>query len=58
VIAHGQATIIAADDPEFATLDATQVECGGDSVREWSGRGLYLRLDAERLYTYTSAPER
>ena len=52
VIAHGRAVIVGADDPEFAELDATQVDVGGQSVREWQGRGAYLRLDAERMYTY------
>ena len=33
VVAHGHATIIDERDPDFAELDAVQVECGGESSR-------------------------
>ena len=52
VVAHGRATIIDANDPAFAELDAVQVECGGQSPTEWQGDGVYLRLDADRMFTY------
>jgi hypothetical protein len=58
VLAHGQATIIASTDPSFAELDATQVECGNESVLEWGGEGVYLRLDPESLFTYARDPAR
>jgi Pyridoxamine 5'-phosphate oxidase len=56
VIAHGQATIITADDVRFAGLDADQVEHGGQSVREWQGHGVYLHLNASKLFTYARDP--
>ncbi|HWF50267.1 MAG TPA: pyridoxamine 5'-phosphate oxidase family protein [Solirubrobacteraceae bacterium] len=52
VIVHGQVTIIGAEDPDFAELDAAQVESGGQSVREWQGHGVYLRLEPATVYTY------
>jgi hypothetical protein len=58
VIVHGQAAIIGADDPGFAELDAVQVEGGGQSVSEWQGHGVYLRLDPTTIYTYAREPGR
>jgi hypothetical protein len=52
VIAHGQVEIVGADDPAFAELDATQVQLGNQSVREWDGDGIYLHLRPSTLYTY------
>jgi len=56
VIAHGHVAIIAGEDPAFAELDATQVGLGRQSPREWSGHGVYLKLDPTSLYTY-AGPE-
>jgi hypothetical protein len=58
VIVHGQAAIIRADDPDFGELDAAQVESGGQSVREWQGHGVYLRLEPATFYTYAREPGR
>jgi Pyridoxamine 5'-phosphate oxidase len=52
VIAHGRVAIVDATDAAFAELDAVQVECGGQSPTEWQGDAVFLRLDAERLFTY------
>jgi nitroimidazol reductase NimA-like FMN-containing flavoprotein (pyridoxamine 5'-phosphate oxidase superfamily) len=52
VIVHGRAEIIGADDPRFAELDAVQVKHGGESPAAWDGTGVYLRIEAERIYTY------
>ena len=57
VIVHGRATIIDAAHPDFAELDALQVQAGAESPREWSGDAVYLRLEAERLFTYAREPE-
>jgi hypothetical protein len=56
VIAHGRVVLIGTAHPDFAELDATQVQSGNQSVTEWSGHGLYLRLQAETLYTYIRTP--
>jgi pyridoxamine 5'-phosphate oxidase-like protein len=53
VVAHGHVAIIDGADPAFAELDALQVQCGNESVTEWHGEGVYLRLDADRLFTYS-----
>jgi hypothetical protein len=52
VIAHGHVTIVDAAHNEFAELDATQVECGNESVREWQGNGVYLHLQPASLFTF------
>jgi Pyridoxamine 5'-phosphate oxidase len=54
VIAHGHATLLDATDPAFAELDALQVECGGESPTQWQGDAVFLRLDADRLFTYSA----
>jgi hypothetical protein len=56
VIAHGHVKIIGAEDPAFAELDATQVDSGNQSVTEWQGHGVYLRLQPRVLYTYARNP--
>ena len=58
VIVHGRATILDAAHPDFAALDELQVQCGGGSVTGWSGDGVYLRVEAERMFTYAREPER
>lgn len=55
VIAHGRVEIVDAGQPRFAELDATQVELGRQSVGEWGGSGVYLRLEPETLYTYAAS---
>jgi pyridoxamine 5'-phosphate oxidase-like protein len=52
VVAHGQVAIIDTSDPAFAELDAVQVQSGNESPTEWEGDAVYLRLDADRLFTY------
>jgi hypothetical protein len=54
VIAHGHATILDATDPAFAELDAAQVDCGGESPAQWQGDAVFLRLEADRLFTYAA----
>jgi hypothetical protein len=54
VIAHGRATTLPATDPAFAELDAAQVACGGESPTEWQGDAVFLRLEADRLFTYAA----
>jgi pyridoxamine 5'-phosphate oxidase-like protein len=53
VIAHGEASIVGSDATEFDELDSVQVACGHQSVREWEGTGVYLRVDARSLFTFT-----
>jgi Pyridoxamine 5'-phosphate oxidase len=58
VIAHGRVTIVDTADPDFGEIDALQVQSGAESPREWSGDAVYLRLEADRLFTYAREPER
>jgi hypothetical protein len=58
VIAHGHATILDAKHPDFTDLDSIQVASGNQSVSEWQGHGVYLRLHAASLYTFASDPGR
>jgi Pyridoxamine 5'-phosphate oxidase len=58
VIAHGRATVVDTAHSDFAAIDALQVEAGAQSPREWSGDAVYLRLEADRLFTYAREPER
>jgi hypothetical protein len=58
VIAHGHVEFIRAEDPEFAQIDAAQVQTGRESPRDWGGHPVYLRLEPETLYTYARFPER
>ena len=53
-----EVTIIAAEHSDFAELDAVQVESGGQSVAEWQGHGVYLRLEPATMYTYARDPGR
>jgi hypothetical protein len=52
VIAHGHVNIMDGQHPDFAELDATQVQAGNQSVTEWHGNGIYLQLQPATLYTY------
>jgi hypothetical protein len=52
VVAHGRVAIIDTDDPAFAELDGVQLDSGNESPTEWQGDAVYLRLDADRLFTY------
>ena len=56
VIAHGTATTIPADHPDFAALEAMQRASSGSSVHDW-GEGVYLRVEAETLVTFARYPE-
>lgn len=58
VIVHGAAESVGEDDPAFAELDALLVENGHVSVREWSGRGIYLRIRPDVVHTYARHPDR
>jgi hypothetical protein len=48
--------IIEAEHPDFVDLDATQVQAGNESVSQWHGDGVYLRLQPATLYTYAGNP--
>ena len=57
IIAHGRATVLSPDHPDFGTLEEVFVASGGEGVLNW-GEGVYLRVEAERLYTFARHPQR
>lgn len=56
IIAHGSATIISGEHPDFAVVEAMQREASDQSVRDW-GDGVYLRVEAETLVTFARYPD-
>jgi Pyridoxamine 5'-phosphate oxidase len=56
VIVHGRAVALGHDHPDFVELDDLQREYG-ESPTEW-GEGVFLRVEADVLYTYASEPRR
>lgn len=56
LIVHGRATILRPDHADFEQLEAMQRESNGEGVLEW-GEGVYLRVEAERFYTFARYPE-
>jgi hypothetical protein len=52
VLAHGTSTIVRAADAEFPELDRRAQQAGLSSVLDW-GEGVYLRLEPDRLFTWT-----
>jgi hypothetical protein len=57
MVAHGHVTIVDADHPDFVELEATQVQSGNQSVREWQGHGVYLHLEPTSIYTFARDPD-
>ena len=57
IIAHGRATVLSPDHPDFAILEEVFVASGGEGVLTW-GEGVYLRVEAERFYTFARHPDR
>jgi hypothetical protein len=58
VIVHGEAEIVGEDQPGFKELDAIQISVGNQSPREWGGTGVYLRIEANSLFTFARYPEK
>jgi hypothetical protein len=54
VIAHGRVVILEQSDPAFGELDALQVKAGNESPTHWQGDAVFLRVDADRLFTYAA----
>lgn len=55
VIVHGRAEPVGPESPNFTTLVELQIEYNGSDVRDW-GDPLFLRVDADRLYTFARYP--
>lgn len=57
VIVHGRAEVLGPDHPDFPVLEETFRGSGGGSVLEW-GEGVYVRVEAEKFYTFARHPGR
>ncbi|MDQ2952294.1 MAG: pyridoxamine 5'-phosphate oxidase family protein, partial [Chloroflexota bacterium] len=51
--AHGRVVLMFAGLPEAAEIDAMFKEHYGGSAFDWSHEGVYVRLDADRFFTYS-----
>ncbi|CAN5222156.1 hypothetical protein BH18CHL2_BH18CHL2_12730 [soil metagenome] len=58
ITAHGHAELMFAGHPEVAEIDDIFRSHYGGSAFDWSAEGVYVRLDADRFYTYSRTPER
>jgi hypothetical protein len=45
------------DHPDVAEIDAIFHDHYGGSAFDWSDEGVYVRLDADRFYTYSRTPK-
>ena len=57
IIVHGHAVPVRLGHPHFDDLEDLHREINGVSVRDW-GDGLYLKIEADVLYTYARYPDR
>jgi len=57
VVVHGRAEVLGPDHTDFPALEETFGGAGGGSVLEWR-EGVYVRVEAEKLYTFARHPGR
>ena len=55
--AHGHAELMFKGHPDLAEIDAIFHDHYGSSAFDWSDEGVYVRLDADRFYTYSRTPD-
>lgn len=58
VIVHGRAGFVGQDDADFGTLSDLQLETSEETVRQWGADPLYIRVEPDVIYTFTSKPEK
>jgi putative heme iron utilization protein len=56
VIVHGRGRTIDESHSDFAAVDELQVESGAESPRDWSGKPVYVKVDAATIFTYARHP--
>ena len=56
ITAHGHAELMFNGHPAVAEIDAIFRTHYGSSAFDWSDDGVYVRLDADRFYTYSRTP--
>lgn len=57
VSGHGTGRILTPADEEFATVDGTYVDASWWQPYRSTGRGVYVRIDLARLFTWAREPE-
>ena len=57
ITAHGRAELMFDGHPEAGEIDAIFKEHYESSAFDWTEHGVYVRLDADRFYTYSRTPE-
>jgi hypothetical protein len=55
--AHGHAELMFRGHPDVAEIDAIFHDHCAGSAFDWSDEDVYVRLDADRFYTYSRTPE-
>lgn len=55
--AHGPAALMFKGHPDVEEIDAVFKKHYGGSAFDWSDEGVYVRLDADRFFTYSRTPE-
>jgi hypothetical protein len=52
VIVHGRAGTVAPDEEPFEEIERIRLAEGGQSILEWSGDPIFLRVAPDVIYTY------
>ena len=55
--AHGPVVLMFKGHPEVDEIDETFKKHYGGSAFDWSDEGVYVRLDADRFFTYSRTPK-
>ncbi len=55
--AHGPVELMYRGHPDVGEIDAIFVKHYGGSAFDWSEDGVYVRLDADRFFTYSRTPK-
>ena len=55
--AHGDAVLMFKGHPDVAEIEDVFHDHYGGSAFDWSDEGVYVRLDADRFYTYSRTPD-
>ena len=55
--AHGPVELMFRGHPEVGEIDAAFAKHYGGSAFDWSDQGVYVRLDADRFFTYSRTPK-
>ena len=54
--AHGPVELMFKGHPDVSEIDAIFDRHYGSSAFDWSDEGVYVRLDADRFFTYSRTP--